>query len=146
MAEALFRGAMGSSLGVTTAATLWFVTVIGLCFGVADCTRHAAFALGMLVLSGLRWFDYRMKQEQHRVLYLTTERHEPGQETIRAMVRKAGYDIIGVSSVARNNQTQTRELEFKLQWRSAPHNVDVPPFLPDLSSDPHVATAPWKVS
>ncbi|MGA2644261.1 MAG: hypothetical protein ABSF15_06075 [Candidatus Sulfotelmatobacter sp.] len=79
----------------------------------------------MLVLSGLRWFDYRMKQEQHRVLYLTTERHEPGQETIRAMVQKAGYEIIGVSSVACNNQTQTRELEFKLQWRSAPHNVGV---------------------
>jgi hypothetical protein len=61
----------------------------------------------MLVLSGLRWFDYRMKQEQHRVLCLTTERHELGQEAIRAMVQKAGYAIIGVSSVACNNQTQT---------------------------------------
>jgi len=49
-------------LGVTTAATLWFVTVIGLCFGGGQISLGiAAFVLGMLVLSGLRWFDYRVK-------------------------------------------------------------------------------------
>jgi hypothetical protein len=36
------------------------VTVIGLCFG-----------------GGQIWFDYRMKQEQHGTLTLTTERDHP---------------------------------------------------------------------
>jgi len=137
----------GFVLGVTTAATLWFVTVIGLCFGGGQIGLGiAGFALGMLVLSGLRWFDYTMKQEQHGILFLTTESDEPREQAIRANVQKAGYKIIGVSSVVCDNQTRKRVLEFKVQWRSEPNKVDVPPFLGDLLSDPHVVTAQWKVS
>jgi putative Mg2+ transporter-C (MgtC) family protein len=41
-------------LGVTTAATLWFVTVIGLCFGGGQLALGAAAtAIGLLVLWGL---------------------------------------------------------------------------------------------
>lgn len=135
----------GLVLGVTTAATLWFVTVMGLCFGGGQIKLGiAAFALGMMVLEGLRWFDYRIKHEHHGILHLTTARGEPKQEAIRDTVQQAGYKIIGLSSVACDNQK--RELEFMVQWRSAPHNLDVPPFLSDLTSDPHVATVLWKVS
>ena len=137
----------GFVLGVTSAATLWFVTVIGLCFGGGQIwLGTAALALGMLVLSGLRWFDYRMKQEQHGTLCLTTERDEPKQTEIRTMVEQAGYKIISVSSVAYDNQTQQREIEFRLQWRAALHNVEMPPFLRDLLNDPRVASTQWKVS
>jgi putative Mg2+ transporter-C (MgtC) family protein len=136
----------GFVLGVTTAATLWFVTVLGLCFGGGQIKLGiAAFALGMFVLSGLRWCDYRLRLEQHGVLYLTTERDEPKQETIRKIVQSAGYKI-SVSSVAYANQTQQRQLEFKLQWRGVPQIADVPPFLRELISDPHVVTAQWKTS
>ena len=59
-----------NGLGVTTAATLWFVTVIGLCLGGRQIGLGiAAFALGMLVISGLRWVDRSMNQEQHGTLY-----------------------------------------------------------------------------
>src|SRR6202167_2771804 len=136
----------GFVVGVTTAATLWFVTVIGLCFGGGQITLGiSAFALGMLVISGLRWVDYRIKQEQHGTLYLTTARDEPQQEVIRDVVQKAGYKI-SVASVAYVNQTQLRELEFNLQWRGVPQIVNAPPFLRDLINNPHVVTAQWKVS
>jgi putative Mg2+ transporter-C (MgtC) family protein len=136
----------GFVLGVTTAALLWFVTVVGLCFGGGQIALGiAAFALGMFVLEGLRWFDSRMKQEQHGTLLLTTDRDEPKQEAIRAIVQKAGYKT-SVSSVAYLNQTQQRELELKLQWRGVPQNLDAPPFLRDLISDPHIVSAQWKAS
>jgi hypothetical protein len=61
-------------------------------------------------------------------------------------VQQAGYKIIGLSSITCDNQTQKRQLELKVQWRAAPHDVDEPPFLKDLERDPHVATALWKVS
>jgi putative Mg2+ transporter-C (MgtC) family protein len=137
----------GFVLGVTTAATLWFVTVIGLCFGGGQIGLGiASSALGILILSGLRWFDYRMKQEQHGILSMTTERDEPRTETVRAVLQKAGYKIISVSAITCDKETQKRDLEFKVQWRAAPHNVQAPAFLNDLLSDPHVATAQWKVS
>ena len=96
---------------ITTAATLWFVTVIGLCFGGGPISLGiAAFVLGMLVLSGLRWFDYRMKQEQHGILSLTTEPGRPTEEEIRATVRKAGFRI-SIASVAYLSQTKQRQLD-----------------------------------
>jgi putative Mg2+ transporter-C (MgtC) family protein len=136
----------GFVLGVTTAATLWFVTVVGLCFGGGQITLGiAAFALGMLVLEGLRWFDYRVKQEQHGTLYLTTERDEPKPDAIRAIAQNAGYKT-SLSSVAYVNQPQQRQLELRLQWRGVPQNLDAPPFLRELISNPHVVAAQWKVS
>ena len=135
----------GAILGVTTAATLWFVTVVGLCFGGGQIKLGiASFALGMLVLEGLRWFDYRMRLEQHGTLLLTTERDEPQQEAIRAIVQKAGYKV-SVASAAYSNQTMQREIEFKLQWRGLPQTQVVPPFVRDLLQDPHVLTAEWKI-
>jgi putative Mg2+ transporter-C (MgtC) family protein len=135
----------GFVLGVTTAATLWFVTVVGLCFGGGQINLGlAAFALGLIVLSGLRWFDYRMKQERHGSLHLVTASEEPQQETIREIMQKAGYKI-SISSAAYFNQTKQRELDFSLQWRGSPQNSDLPSFLKDLLRDPHIFSAQWRV-
>jgi putative Mg2+ transporter-C (MgtC) family protein len=131
-------------LGVTTAATLWFVTVIGLCFGGGQITLGiAAFVLGMLVLSGLRWFDYRMKQEQHGTLILTTERDQPPEEEIQTTVRNAGYKI---RIVAYGGGAEQRQLEFSLQWRGVPQSADAPPFVRQLLKDQHVLAAQFRVS
>lgn len=133
-------------LGVTTAATLWFVTVIGLCFGGGQISLGiAAFVLGMAVLSGLRWFDYRMKQEQYATLTLTTERDQPSEEEIQATVRKAGYKI-SISSVAYGSGTEQRQLEFNLQWRGIPQSADAPPFVRQLLKEQHVLAAQFRIS
>ncbi|HXE41506.1 MAG TPA: MgtC/SapB family protein, partial [Candidatus Baltobacteraceae bacterium] len=43
-------------LGVTTAATLWFVTVLGLCFGSGQIALgFAALGIGFITLTGLKW-------------------------------------------------------------------------------------------
>ena len=52
----LHRGNMVT--GVTTAATLWFVTVMGLCFGGGQIGLGLiALALGLVVLWGLKWVE-----------------------------------------------------------------------------------------
>ncbi len=132
--------------GVTTAATLWFVTVIGLCFGGGQISLGiTAFLLGMLILSGRRWIDYRMKQGQHGILTLTTENSQPTEEEIRVTVRKAGYKI-NVSSVAYLNQTDRRQLEFNVRRQGVPQSADVPPFLKEFAADERVSAAHWRVS
>src|SRR6202044_1527568 len=56
-------------LGVTTAATLWFVTVIGLCFGGGQIALGlAGLASGVAILAGLRHFERHMKQDQQGTL------------------------------------------------------------------------------
>ncbi len=134
----------GFVLGVTTAATLWFVTVIGLCLGGGQLKLGiAGLALGMLVLSGLRRVDYHIRQEQHGTLALTTEHDEPKQESIREAAQKEGFKIT-VSSVSYLSQSQ-RKLEFKLQWRAPSPEVKSPAFLRELSGDPRVFAVEWKV-
>ena len=136
----------GLVVGVTTAATLWFVTVIGLCFGGGQISLGiAGLFLGLIVVSGLRWIEYRMTQDQHATLSLTTNRDKPTQEEIYGTVQKAGYKI-KTSSVAYINQARQRQFEFLLQWRVSPRNLDAPPFLRELSGDPNVLTAQWKIS
>ncbi len=57
--------------GVTTAATLWVVTVIGLCFGGGQLALGiAGTVLTVLTLSALRWLDGRIPREQRAVLVL----------------------------------------------------------------------------
>jgi putative Mg2+ transporter-C (MgtC) family protein len=133
-------------LGVTTAATLWFVTVMGLCFGGGQIGLGiAAFALAVLVLSGLRWFDRRMKQDQHGRLSLVTAKAEPSEEEVRELVRQAGYKI-SIASVAYAGAPGQRQIEFNLQWRATPQTGEEPAFLKRIAADPRVTSASWKVS
>jgi putative Mg2+ transporter-C (MgtC) family protein len=133
-------------LGVTTAATLWFVTVVGLCFGGGQIgLGMAAFVVGMLVLSGLRWFDHRMKQEQHGVLDLTTGSAAPTDDEIQAAIRKAGFKL-SVVSLAYIGETKQRRLEFNLQWRGVPQQADVPAFLKQFMADERFLAVQWKIT
>jgi putative Mg2+ transporter-C (MgtC) family protein len=54
---------------MTTAATLWFVTVLGLCFGGGELALGlAGLALGILVLGGLKRVENRWKQDRHAAM------------------------------------------------------------------------------
>src|ERR1700723_211098 len=56
----------GLVFGVTTAATLWFVTVIGLCLGGGQIALGlVGFVLGLIGGAGLRCVQVRMTQDQH---------------------------------------------------------------------------------
>ena len=132
--------------GLTTAATLWFVTVIGLCFGGGQISLGvAASVLGILVVSGLRWFDYRMKQEQHGILLVTTERHQPTEAQIRASVEKSGYKI-SLQSIESLRREEQVKLEFNLQWRGIAQKETEPAFMGELLRDTHIVAARWKLS
>jgi putative Mg2+ transporter-C (MgtC) family protein len=55
--------------GLTTAATLWFVTVLGLCFGGGQLALGlVGLALGVLVLEVLKRVEYQLREDRHAVL------------------------------------------------------------------------------
>src|SRR5579872_4043630 len=60
-------------LGVTTAATLWFSTVVGLCLGggqvILGCV---ATVIGYLTLTTLRWIERHLEKYQPATLTLIT--------------------------------------------------------------------------
>src|SRR3954466_11158127 len=80
-------------LGVTTAATLWFVTVLGLCFGAGQIwLRSAASLLGIGILSGLKRLEMSLKDRRATLAIVACE-EAPNDDDIRASITAAGYKI-----------------------------------------------------
>jgi len=77
--------------GLTTAATLWSVTVIGLCFGGGQLgLGSAATGLALLTLSVLKWLEMRILREQRAALVVRGDAGMvPG--TLTGVLAAAGY-------------------------------------------------------
>jgi putative Mg2+ transporter-C (MgtC) family protein len=134
----------GLVIGVTTAATLWFVTVIGLCFGSGQIgLGAAALVLGVTVLSGLRWFESTMKQDHYAKLIVTTDGDELAQKQICDLAVNEGYRI-QVLSLAYSEAAKHRTLEFQLKWRAPAQTKEVPAFMSELSQDLHISSIRWE--
>ena len=59
-------------VGVTTAATLWFTTIMGFCFGAGQLALGLGLLfLGVVVLWCLEWIESRLKQNLELWIFLT---------------------------------------------------------------------------
>jgi putative Mg2+ transporter-C (MgtC) family protein len=78
--------------GVTTAATLWMVTVIGLCFGGGQLwLGAAATALSILTLWGLVWLDVRIPR-RHRATVAIVASSGATIPDLNATIGPLGFD------------------------------------------------------
>ncbi|HEX5509695.1 MAG TPA: MgtC/SapB family protein [Pseudolabrys sp.] len=88
-------------IGVTTAATLWYVTVIGLCFGGGQILLGwIATIIGWLVLWGLARLEMQMAVEFRYRLSITTEEANLVDDDIRRQLRDSGLSIKKVNVTA----------------------------------------------
>ncbi|HEV2320089.1 MAG TPA: MgtC/SapB family protein, partial [Verrucomicrobiae bacterium] len=84
--------------GVTTAATLWFTTVMGLCFGGGQIGLGlGALLIGLLVLIGLKQLEKCLKQNRQATLTLVAGQKTPLGSDITNAIAAAGYKIISSS-------------------------------------------------
>src|SRR5579872_3352446 len=80
--------------GVTTAATLWLVTAVGLCFGGGQLMLGGAgTVLGLFALWGLQGLESWIHQDRHGTLVLHATMDGPSEEEIRTTLAAAGYWI-----------------------------------------------------
>ena len=80
--------------GVTTAATLWMVTVIGLCFGGGQLALGlAAFGLCLAALWALKWLEYRMAIYRRASLMLICTTAGPTEDDVREALAIAGIHV-----------------------------------------------------
>jgi putative Mg2+ transporter-C (MgtC) family protein len=80
------------AVGVTTAATIWFVTVMGLCFGGGQLGLGlAGFALGFAVLTGLK--KIRIRRRHSGILKIAVSPHGPSQGEIAMLLSRGGLSV-----------------------------------------------------
>ncbi len=132
-------------VGVTTAATLWFVTVIGLCFGGGQITLGiAGTALGFLVLSPLKLVEHHyVAQDRRATLILVSELDRPQASEIGRSLAEAGLRVAN-ESVAYSNAARTCERRYDLRWRDRGAQMAPPAFVPGLAGRPGIQSVKWQ--
>jgi putative Mg2+ transporter-C (MgtC) family protein len=115
--------------GVTTAATLWFVTIIGLCIGGGQLSLGAlGLVLALLVVWPLRLVEERLRGVRTARVTVEYELGSTARERLTTQLHAAGFTCRTRGfheSVAR----ALREEELLVQWREQA-NTDV--MLPQL--------------
>jgi putative Mg2+ transporter-C (MgtC) family protein len=131
-------------IGVTTAATLWFSTVVGLCLGGGQLILGSVSAvIGFLVLWGLRWFESHVELYQLAELKLTISEDHLTAEDLRDRLRASRFRIKTLS-VTHFAKEHINKFECEVRWPSQKENAEVPPLVAELEQLPGVAQIEWK--
>src|SRR5580658_592160 len=129
--------------GVTTAATIWFRTVIGLCFGGGQIALGlAGVALGMFVLAGLKFIEDRMKQDHQAKLLIVTGVAGPSEDEIHAILQNGGFRISSCAFAATQG-TDSYELSWDLHWRARPYVTTIPEAVHTLTAHQGIVRVAW---
>lgn len=132
----------GLVLGVTTAATLWFVTVIGLCIGGGQITLAlAGLALGVIVLWALKVVEGRLPRKQTALLTIEYDRATGcGKQLTNLLVQK------GLRVVTERYQVKADsgicEEQIRIVWQGSFRDPKPPPFA-DFALEAGAASVCW---
>jgi putative Mg2+ transporter-C (MgtC) family protein len=132
--------------GVTTAATMWFVTVIGLCFGGGqNLLGLAALALGMIVLCALKRVEDNLGEDHQATLTLRVAADGPAEEEIRAALRAAGFATSSwqVAVTGPANATR-RTLRCQVRWHGKRTDEPTPAVVNELARRAGVLKLRWE--
>jgi putative Mg2+ transporter-C (MgtC) family protein len=110
-------------VGVTTAATLWVVTVIGLCLGGGQLILAVtATVLAVITLWILRWVDRIIPREHRARLTVTSDPSwnvlEDLPQLVRAMKCHARFHEQSLNQIS-----QKADYTFELFWRQPEHRA-----------------------
>src|SRR5262249_13562390 len=130
-------------LGVTTAATLWFVTVLGLCFGGGQWgLGAAALALGLVVLMGLKRVEALLPQERRAVLTVAGRLQTAAADDIRSDIGRHGFHLESMG-VHYDKDAGDWTLCCEVRWQSGSADRPLPALVDELSRRPGVSRLDW---
>lgn len=102
--------------GVTTAATLWAVTVIGLCFGGGQLVLGVVSTLlGVATLWALKWVDLRLPRRHRATLVVRTETAALARSELTALLAASGFQVQFRGQHRVPDDKATR-LSFEIHW------------------------------
>jgi len=132
-------------VGVTTAATIWLMTVIGLCFGAGQLALGAGTtALVFVLLWALRWIDLKMPRKFRAGLTVNAQRSGLSEADLRGEIEQTGHRIV-FWAVVYEDGAERYQVRSELEWRG--HEADrgnEPAFVKALALNPAVLRAEWE--
>ena len=129
-------------IGVTSAATLWFTTVMGLCFGGGQIGLGiAALFLGLVTLWGLKHIEKRMFQDLRATLTLIIRDDSMTDDQIREKI--VGGDCTPLAWGVTYLDSQRRQVQAEVQHRALHTDTMPPRFVAELAQTKHVESVRW---
>ena len=131
-------------IGITTAATLWFATVIGLCLGGGQLILGSvSTGIGFIVLWGLRRFEKQIEHYHLAELSVTVLESHLSAEELREQLEKAKFYIKSFS-VSYTALDHKKHFQCEVRW-PAPHGPAVPPpLVAELESRAGLVDIRWR--
>lgn len=131
-------------VGVATAATLWFMTLVGLVFGAGQLALGGAVTVvGLGLLWGLEWADSAIRRRFRSGLTVCADPSRLPETELRRLLASAGQKVVAWSVTYRDGG-QTYEVRAEVEWRGRPHDRAEPPaFLHDLATQAGVRVLDW---
>lgn len=131
--------------GVTTAATIWFVTVLGLLFGGGNLYLGiAASALAIGILWALKWIERYLTREYRGSLHLTFSSNLPSEGDVRQRLLAGNFNVVHWTALYDPPTTLTA-IDCELTWRApASRTVATPSTIEQLRTLAGVRMLTWK--
>jgi putative Mg2+ transporter-C (MgtC) family protein len=130
-------------IGITTAATLWFITVVGLCFGGGHLGLGViSLAIGLIVLNTFKRLENLLPQDQRAALTVSGAGSGTSAQDVHAGLLEQGIHV-GTPSLRHDCQTGNWTLHCEVHWRSRPKDATVPAFVRELSQRPGISLVDW---
>lgn len=107
--------------GVTTAATLWVVTVIGLCFGGGQIgIGIGSTVLSVLTLTTMKWLDVRIPRKHRAMLTIRIRAAEqvPTAE-LSKLLKPMDYSLRFAGISAEGEGETARQIKYEIDWKRA---------------------------
>jgi putative Mg2+ transporter-C (MgtC) family protein len=136
------RGANVS--GVTTAATIWFVTVLGLLFGGGDLYLGSVGSLiAIVILWMLKIVEKFLPREFHGSLQLVLTPDRPNDVALRELLAP-NWTIVHWRAVY-DPATVLVHVDCELKWRARASRIpETPAFVEHMRTLPEVRSLVWK--
>jgi len=129
--------------GVTTAATLWIVTVIGLCLGGGQLALGTALAaLTLAVLWSLKRAEGYLRRDRWATCVISLGAEGPPEAQLRARLEINGLRIKSAAFTYAEG-AKCREYRYGVEWRDRT-DAEVPSFLSELAAQAGVHKLEWE--
>jgi len=131
-------------VGVTTAAGMWFLTVIGLCFGGGQIALGAVgTALGLGVLWGLKAVEDVLNRDRQGSLKIVTALPGPHEDEIRTMVEGHGFRVTSWAFTSAKD-ANGQELDCNIRWTAKANEPGVPIVARVLAAREDIVRVSWR--
>jgi putative Mg2+ transporter-C (MgtC) family protein len=134
-------------LGITTAATLWFATVVGLCLGGGQLILGSVSAvIGFGVLTALRGLETIVERYQPATLILVTADPAPLTPDELRVRLEAAHIRIRSLSVEHSTDDCRQSIRCHVRWPALSGPAYPPPVLDELQRLPGLVRLIWRAT